>query len=594
MFKGSGNRMRRRRATAAALLLCTAGLCGCFTSSLVVTVRPDGSATVEQRTTVRPAAMIEFEKLASPGVASSAPDPAALAREIQQDLDETVRALRLRNLVRVRSEPVNTPDSTGWVLTYDVDDVTATALDLVPRLFGMSAGYGIPIAAKDRAAGTTTRVTATLEPVAGGLQRLTFHLPRCGLDPSAEPPAAWATGSAAEMAALKKLMAGSRVTVAVESAAPIVATNSPFRQDNRVTLLDADVEQALFSKQIGMMATTPATFQELLNAFADLPGVTLAREPDVWIEFENPSARPAALPLAPVSPATDTEIFLASLLDSNGELAVGAPVNITNNPGYDDQPSFSPDGREIVFASARRAVGSGSTGIPPTDIYRYEIASRTVWRVTNTPEAEFSPAVMPDGKHLSLVRVERDGTQRLWRIPNDSSEKGETAVVFRDLKPVGYYAWMNDRTAAVYVPGERGQAATLQVADVVSGSAQKIASDIGRSIQRMPSGSISYVQHESGTGDRGAVTIRRLFNTEPGRFTTELIVRPPAAASDPPITWLPDGTLLTAINDILYHWRPQRNTWKPIAFLGNFGLHDVSRIAASPKGDRLAIVASAR
>ena len=61
--------------------------------------------------------------------------------------------------------------------------------------------------------------------------------------------------------------------------------------------------------------------------------------------------------------------------------------------------------------------------------------------------------------------MEADGTQRLWSvIPN--GPKIELAVVLTDVKPVGYHAWIDDRTVALYVLGERGQPGTLRVADI--------------------------------------------------------------------------------------------------------------------------------
>jgi hypothetical protein len=81
-----------------------------------------------------------------------------------------------------------------------------------------------------------------------------------------------------------------------------------------------------------------------------------------------------------------------------------------------------------------------------------------MFRVTYTPEGEFSPAVMPDGKDISVVRVEADGTQCLWRVV-DKGQKSETSVILADIKPVGYHAWIDERTVALFVLGERGQPA---------------------------------------------------------------------------------------------------------------------------------------
>ena len=55
--------------------------------------------------------------------------------------------------------------------------------------------------------------------------------------------------------------------------------------------------------------------------------------------------------------------------------------------------------------------------------------------------------------------------------------------MLENVKPVGYHAWADDHTLALFV---LGQPATLQLADTRTGTARTIASDIGRSIQRIP------------------------------------------------------------------------------------------------------------
>jgi len=580
---------------AVALLCCTAGLSGCLTSNVVVTVSPDGSGTVEHTTIVRTSAMAQFQTLVSPELGVKPPDPVAISRELQKYAGQT----RLGRNLRVRSATaLNTADTTGWALIYDFDDVTAMDLDLMPQMPGLQGFYGV--AAKD--AGASTRLKATLEPIAGGLERLTIHFPRFPMDPSAEPPASWASGSPLEMTALRNVMHGSRITMVVKSEAPIVRTNSPYRDENRVTLFDVDIEEALFSRQIGMLATTPATFDELLTAFADLPGVTLAHEHDITIDFEDPSRQPSRVAPPQATAPPDTEIFLASLSSPDGRLTIGPPINISNNPGYDNQPAFTPDGRQILFSSARRGSApprASATGKPaappPTDIYRYEIASRHMWRVTNTPEAEYSPTVMPDGKRISVVRVEADGTQRLWSVPNGDST-GEASLILADIKPVGYHAWIDELRVALFVLGEREQPATLQVADTGTGKAELITTNIGRSLQRMPSGAISFVQREpASSGTAPAAMIMQLFKAKAaGEISTAPLIRPAGGATDPYLTWIPDGTMLMAVNSTVYRWRIGEPDWTVVADLEGFGLREVSRLAVSPKGDRLAIVARAK
>src|SRR5258705_12870036 len=164
-----------------------------------------------------------------------------------------------------------------------------------------------------------------------------------------------------------------------------------------------------------------------------------------------------AAALQTAAPPPDTEIYLAPLSMSGGRLTVGLPVNITSSPGYDNQPSFAPDGRSVLFTSLR--------GGAQTDIYRYDIAAGRVERVTNTPESEYSPTESPDGAHISVIRVEADGAQRLWRFTMDGTQP---ELVLADVKPVGYHAWGDDHTLALFV---LGRPATLQIADTRTGKA---------------------------------------------------------------------------------------------------------------------------
>ncbi len=274
----------------------------------------------------------------------------------------------------------------------------------------------------------------------------------------------------------------------------------------------------------------------------------------------------------------DTEIYLAPISNEGSTITVGPPVNITHSPGYDNQPSFTADGRAILFTSAR---GSASG---ETDIYRYDIAARQVSRVTTTPEREYSPTLMPDGQHMSVIRVEADGTQRLWRFTLDGKEP---SVILADVKPVGYHAWIDKNTVAVYV---LGQPATLHVASLPMGKAEIVARGIGRSLHRIPGGGISFVRREAEPAQKPAFTIMQLTRNADGAFATSVLVTPPVVDQEPDLAWMPDGTLITASGGTLHGWRRGEATWRKLADLNALGLQGVSRLAVSPAGDRLALV----
>jgi hypothetical protein len=568
-----------------ALVLCAVGLSGCLTSNVLVTVRPDGSGTVEYTTILRPAALAAFEKLLAPDVAAArpaGPDMADPRRWRAQD--------RIGREVRLLSaKPIKTAETDGWMLTYEFDDVRALDVDLIPLMPGMQGFYGI--AAKER--GASTRVRMSLDAIAGGMERLSIRFPRFDMDPGAEPPASWASGTPDDMAALRDVMRGARLTLAVQTDTPLVRTNSPFRDGDRVTLFHADIPQALFSRQIGTLVTTPATFDELLTSFSDLPGVTLAREREITLDFRNPSLLFGAGVTAPPEASLNTDVFLASLSSPDGALVIGPPINVSHSAGYDDHPSFTPDRESLLFSSARRPMvlekGESRSSPSQVDVYRYDLLARQLSRVTRTPENEYSPQMMPDGNHLSVVRTEESGARRLWQTNRNGSE---WSVILPDSMRLGDYTWLDERSAAIYVPGEGVQPSSLEVADSATGKSIVITTEVGRSLQRMPSGGISFIQRERAASDQQPkLIIKRLARTADGQIQIVPLVPPAAGTDDPFVAWTPDGTALMAVDATIYRWRPGERDWTVLANLEPFRLRGITRLAVSPAGDQVALVA---
>jgi len=201
---------------------------------------------------------------------------------------------------------------------------------------------------------------------------------------------------------------------------------------------------------------------------------------------------------------------------------------------------------------------------------------------------------MPDGRHFSAVRVEADGTQRLWRF---TIEGTDPALLLPDVKAVGYHAWIDSGRLALYILGASGEQgsgrpSTLQMATLADGSTRIVASNIGRSIQRMPDGRVSFVSREQDSGGSPVKTSIRAWDPTSGRIDT--LVDAPEGQSDVDTAWTPDGTLLVSNRTALLAWRPGDSTLSAAVDLAPLGLSGASRLAISPKGDRIAIVALPR
>jgi hypothetical protein len=294
----------------------------------------------------------------------------------------------------------------------------------------------------------------------------------------------------------------------------------------------------------------------------------------LWIGFQG-------------TPAPPPEVYLAKLAVSGGNVTIANPVNISNNAAYDNQPAFTPDGAAVLFTSVRadRKPDPKIAAATGSDIYRFDIAAGKLSQLTTTAESEYSPTVTPDGRGFSVIQVEADGTQRLWRFPIAGGAKAD--LVLTDIKPVGYHAWADATTLALFVLGEP---ATLQLADTRTGKAEILARNIGRSLQRIPGGGISFVQREAGESGQAA-TVMRL---DPATKKITPLVRVVDGVRDPDLAWTPDGLLLVAAGGKLHGWRRGDAQFTPLADLEAIGLRGATRMAVSPKGDRLAIVAAPR
>jgi hypothetical protein len=263
-------------------------------------------------------------------------------------------------------------------------------------------------------------------------------------------------------------------------------------------------------------------------------------------------------------PATD--VYLFDIIQNDSVFTIDNPLNISNNVGYDNQPSFLKDGSGVLFTSTR---------FDQTDIVLYDIKTKLKSWLTNTISNEYSPIQSPNKKYFTAIRLEKDGTQLLWVYP---FSRKKPKVLLENLA-VGYHVWYNKRIVVSFVLGDP---ATLEVSNLKYKIKYPIEKNIGRSILKIPnSNSISYISLEENEPE--------IYSINPLNSEKKYIADALKGSQD--LAWTPNGLIIMGKENKLYKLEPGTDVkWVPFASLEPYNLTGITRIAISPYGDKIAIV----
>jgi dipeptidyl aminopeptidase/acylaminoacyl peptidase len=275
------------------------------------------------------------------------------------------------------------------------------------------------------------------------------------------------------------------------------------------------------------------------------------------------------LSLQVVGQVPDTDIFLSTVSNDSGKITFSAPVNLTRRKGYDNQPSFTPDGKKFYFVSVNKDTTQ-------SDIYLCDLKERRVSRVTNSVTSEYSPMLTPDGKGISVVRVDPDSSQRFYVLPLDEPR---VSIHVDNSDSIGYYAWTNDSVIAMFVL--EGKKNSLQLLNIRSGERRRIAPEIGRCLKTDSDRRQLYFTDKS---DDSLVVIMSM-----DLLTGEKRKVIPCISGSEDFEVMKDGSLLQGSSARLYQATPGSTTWTQVADFSS-SVKDFYRIAIDPTGRLLALV----
>ena len=162
----------------------------------------------------------------------------------------------------------------------------------------------------------------------------------------------------------------------------------------------------------------------------------------------------------------NTDIWLVDIVKTNDSISLKSPVNITKREGYDNQPVFSADGKYILYTSIRED--------KKAHIYKYILKRKKSKQFTFTTTSEYSPAFTPDGESVSVVMVEKDSVQRLWKFPING---GSPSLIMKTIDSIGYYCWITKDSLAMV---KTSNPPVLEVANPNTERHKVLAHNVGR------------------------------------------------------------------------------------------------------------------
>ena len=265
-----------------------------------------------------------------------------------------------------------------------------------------------------------------------------------------------------------------------------------------------------------------------------------------------------------------TEIYLLDLTESAGSLTLSNPRNVSDKPGYDNQPFFHPAKPLLYYTSMMDD--------KQTDIWSCNLKTGIRMPVTRTPDSEYSPTVLPDNQHIScIVQRKANGDQDLVRYSLQNPTATTLLLESKKTGKIGYQAWLNAQEAVVFVLGEPS---SMHYMNFKTGKDTIMATQIGRSLHRIPrQNAFSFVQQ---VGDKWVIRAYDPTRNQVSELTESY------PDSEHYNAWTNSGTLLESRGNELWSFSPKTKQWQVVQLPENLPRRKLSRIAVW--GRKIALV----
>jgi hypothetical protein len=244
----------------------------CFQMTTVLRIYGDGAGWIDHRMMFSTAALAQLRQLAAftGGRGQAVFDP--LSEQQARDLAGVIG----HGVTYVQSQAIVEPNGQGREATYSFIDIDQLKISTQPAT---------PQGASPPGLDGGEMVTFSLAHEPGGSAVLRIQVP--------EPNWIGSIGTlnaSGQLALLKTVLAGARIVLAVEPAGAIVRTSSPYVNDQRVTLLEVDLDEILKDETLVPRLTAAKTQEEVMAIMRTAAGLKINLDREITIEF-TPSKR---------------------------------------------------------------------------------------------------------------------------------------------------------------------------------------------------------------------------------------------------------------------------------------------------------------
>ncbi len=266
-----------------------------------------------------------------------------------------------------------------------------------------------------------------------------------------------------------------------------------------------------------------------------------------------------------------TELFLANVEIKNKLIKVKSVEKISNHVGYNNQPGFINNDKEILFTSDIESDRK-------THICAYNVKTKNTKRLSITNTSEYSAQLLPNKKDFSVVMVEEDSTQRIWVF---DLLKGENkSCLSQQTDSVGYYTWLGKDSLLYY---KLTTPHSLHALNIKTNQDVWLCNNPTRSFKKVSATTFFYVIHEEKENTVYLFDVRT-------KKATPFAVDNVSANQD--YSWHATLSLLKSEAGKIYRYSIDTKVWAELADFTSFGVKKITRFTISANGKYVALVSN--